>query len=332
MGLEEPDARPMMRRRCLLHIGLCKTGTTSVQHVLAANRALLLQHGCYVPRSLVPSSFGPTSNHRRLPLLALEQAGEAGAWEWQVMRHRDPGLRGCRDLAQAQALVEWELMAELESCPPQDWVVFSSEQLSQRLLHDGDVERLRGVLDRLGFAEVRVLVYLREQVGLALSWESMEVLAGKATPMDPEPGERFDHRLLLERWERVFGRGAIRARTYARRCLQQGDIVRDFLEVGLGLPQALPLQQRQQWRNGRLGERGLRLLRWVNRRLPALAAPGPNPRRLRLVRWLSHPWLGGRPQQASPELVARFAACYAASNQWVDDRYGTHLGDTFAAT
>lgn len=316
-----------MSRRCLLHIGVCKTGTTSVQHVLAANRQLLLRHGCYVPCSL-----GPTPNHRRLPLLALEQGSVPGAWEWEVMRRRDPGLSHCRDLAEAQHLIERELREELEHCPANALVVFSSEQLSQRLVVDGDVQRLRAALLRLGFAEVQVLVYVREQVGLALSWESMELLAGKAVRAREHLDARLDHRALLERWQGVFGRRAIRARTYARACLQRGDIVADVLEAVLGLPADLALAQRQQWRNGRIGTRGLRLLRWVNRCWPGLVPPGPNPRRLRLIRWLEQPWLGGMPGRARPALMAACAARYGASNHWVDAHYGTRLVETFAST
>ena len=318
----------MAHRRCLLHIGICKTGTTSVQHVLAANRTLLLQYGYYIPRT-----FGPTHNHRHLPLLAVDATCEEGRREWRVMQRRLPGLDCCSDLEMAKLLVEQDLRAELAGCPPEAWVVFSSEQLSQRLSREADLWRLRGVLERLGFEEMRILVYLREQVGLALSWESMEALAGKPNPVGLEPSEQFDHRLLLQRWERVFGRNAIQARTYARKCLCGGDIVQDVLECGLGLPQQLPLLQLAQWRNGRLGVRSLRLLQWLNR---SLAADTPQPVadvwRMRLVRWSSPLWIGGRPRRASPELVARFSARYAASNRWVDDRYGTRLGDTFAAT
>ena len=315
-------------RRCVLHIGICKTGTTSIQYGLAANRALLAQAGVVVPRTL-----GPTHNHRHLTLLAVDANSEAAEREWEVLRGRDPGLAACATLEQARHWVERALAAELAAVGPDQWVVFSCEQLSQRLLRDSEVWRLRDALERLGFGTVRVVVYLREQVGLVLSWDSMEVLAGhRSTPFE-EPTEQFNHQQLLERWERVWGREALMVRTYARACLAQGDIVRDFETHALPLPPDQLWLAEQPWRNARLGRRSLWLLRQANRWLPRLLPEeGVNPWRMRLLQASQPRWIRGRPAQASPQQIARWRSRYAASNQWVDAQFGTQLEASFGNT
>lgn len=61
-----------MSKQILIHIGTHKTGTTSIQHFLAAHRALLMQCGAiYYPHS---GTLGPTTGHHNI---AWQFVGEA---------------------------------------------------------------------------------------------------------------------------------------------------------------------------------------------------------------------------------------------------------------
>lgn len=318
----------MSAHRCILHIGICKTGTTSVQYGLAKHRDRLAQAGLVIPRTL-----GPTHNHRHLTLLAVDESSAAGLREWEVMRQRDAGLSACDSVAAGRAWVEEMLVAELASAPAEGWVVFSSEQLSQRLQQENEVIRLREALQRLGFTTVRVVVYLREQMGLALSWESMEVLSGQRVAPLRAPEPQFNHRQLLERWENVWGREALLVRTYASGCLEQGDVWRDFTQHALQLPPDPPWGTERRWRNARLGRRGLWLLRQANRWFPRqVASNAVDPCRMRLLQATQARWLAGKPSMANTAELASWGEHYRASNQWVDRRYGTQLESTFGRT
>ncbi|MBV2352140.1 hypothetical protein KUL97_10535 [Synechococcus sp. HK05] len=319
----------MTARRCILHIGICKTGTTSIQYSLAANREALADAGIVVPRTL-----GPTHNHRHLTLLGVDGDTEAGQREWDVMRHRTAGLQACGSLNEAKQWVERSLAAELAMVPASSWVVFSSEQLSQRLLTHNAVLRLRQALERIGFETVRVVVYLREQVGLSMSWESMQVIAGH-TVQDPlETPSAFNHQELLERWEGVWGHKSMIVRTYARPFLHQGDVVSDFELHALPFAGEYLKASRTVRRNERLGQRSILLLRQANHWLPKmLPRPVVEPARRALVQMSRLHWISGKPEkEVKPATFRALAKQFRDSNQWVDQAYGTHLEESFGTT
>ena len=323
------QSKTLAARRCILHIGICKTGTTSIQYSLAANRMELAEAGLIVPRT-----YGPTHNHRHLTLLAVDKNTAAGAREWEVLRQRDAGLRACGSLSEARQWVEQSLNDELATVSGASWVVFSSEQLSQRLMTRDAVIHLRHALERLGFGTVRVVVYLREQVGLSKSWESMEVIAGRRTRDTTGDHAAFDHQKLLERWENVWGGEALIVRTYAKQFLEQGDVVRDFATHALPISGELLMEGTQRRRNERLGSRSIWLLRQANDWLPrALPKPAIEPCRRTLLRISRQNWISGKPmKETSPAAFRALADQFMISNRWVDKKYGTHLEESFGTT
>jgi hypothetical protein len=75
-GLRRRRPRP----RLILHAGTHKTGTTTIQQVLADNRAFLRGHGLVYPDSTVPFGVARAAHHPFAAALAgAEPAGEAKA-------------------------------------------------------------------------------------------------------------------------------------------------------------------------------------------------------------------------------------------------------------
>lgn len=319
----------MGARRCVLHIGICKTGTTAIQYWLAANSSVLNQAGLALPVTLALSH-----NHRHLTLLAVEPGSVEAEHEWNVLRQRNSSLNTCRTFEQARKWVEESLRAELEMIAPEKWVVFSSEQLSQRLLRDSEVYRLREAMERLGFGTVKIIVYVREQVGLKMSWDSMKTIAGQRKTMPEDLVDHFNHQELLERWERAWGNNALLVRTYARKCLEQGDIVSDFITHALPvLPADELLLASQPRRNERLGERGIWLMRLVNRWLPKLLPErSVEPIRSQVLRCMKSRWLSGKQTKASAIEIEAIKMRYEQSNRWVDRKYNTKINETLGST
>ncbi|HSC18190.1 MAG TPA: hypothetical protein VLC74_04670, partial [Rhizomicrobium sp.] len=114
-----------------LHIGTEKTGTTSIQAFMAANRALLKQH-----RILYPRSPGET-NH--IGLAGLAQDRERGElWKKLAIRSLEE-----RDLYR-QKLADF-LSGELGEHSFRA-AIMSNEHCSSRLLSEGEVGALRDFL------------------------------------------------------------------------------------------------------------------------------------------------------------------------------------------
>ena len=219
-----------MKRRLTLHIGLSKTGSSSIQRTLAEQRPAMQAAGVYYP-----SSPG-WANHALLPACFVNDPAilwgfHPGTWE---------GMTPAARIARFRA--EWA--HEMATLP--DWaghVVISAEQIAGLLRSDAEVERLAETL-RPHFASIAVIVYLRRQDQHVASAYSQHLRGGVMKPPSlpdggPDAHDEYDYGVLLERYARAFGDAAMRPRVFARDALVGGDVVEDFLaQAGFSLPLA----------------------------------------------------------------------------------------------
>ena len=205
-----------MGRSAILLIGTEKTGTTTLQHFLAANREVLAARGFLYP------SFCGSPNHTGLAAYALDPA------------RRDPlrapfGAHGEADVAPMRARLQAAAEAELKGGAT---AIFCSEHCHSRLTTLAEVETLRDFL-RGFFDEIRIGVYLRRQDQVALSLYSTRLKSGEAERQilpradGDDPFFNYDRSLAL--WEEAFGREAMHVRLFDRRTLTNGSVVDDFL-------------------------------------------------------------------------------------------------------
>jgi hypothetical protein len=221
-------------RVAILHIGGEKTGSTSLQTTLAANRAALAERGILYSRAA-----GQT-NHILLPL------------------HATAG-RGTEDLREVSGLSRPDTFANFLDRFPDVLrreaehsgarvVIYSSEHLSSRLPDAATVGRvcalLRGIADEVG-----LLYYARPQAELALAAWSTMLKSGSPAPFDLEGmlGNRaaFDHTAVVARWEPFFADAYWFFRPYQRAQLAGGDIIADFCAATGLPPEALPKRSGQ---------------------------------------------------------------------------------------
>lgn len=234
-----PPPRPAQARfrRCILHIGTEKTGTTSLQRSLALNREALIAQGVFVPASLAPPDPEGAINHSDLAALALA--------DWRL----DDPLRLARGITDAASLARFRaqsaaaLASECATAPAHcDTILLSSEHCHSRMQLLHEIAALHGFLAPW-VERFDVLVYLRPQHELAISQHAMHLLAGHPDPEflpalpypDDHPHPRltdpiyFDYDRLLARWSAIFGRDAIHPAIYGATDLRDGDIVADLL-------------------------------------------------------------------------------------------------------
>lgn len=207
---------------CVIHIGTEKTGTSSIQRFLSANRQPLLSEGI-----VYPSRCGVEGGSQT----AFVAASQRRPWATRLGR----GL-GVTSSTTQQALRE-DLSRNIAECTthaPLGRLLISSEHFHSRMVEIDEIAALKKLLEPYveGF---RVIAYLRRQDRLAVSSFSTKIKAGAVNPMIfPELAENgdhlhyFDYLRLYEKWSAVFGTKSIILKIFDRREFEAGDLLADF--------------------------------------------------------------------------------------------------------
>ncbi|MDH3871116.1 MAG: hypothetical protein OEU44_02765, partial [Gammaproteobacteria bacterium] len=202
--------------KAILHIGTEKTGTTSIQSCLAANRNCLSDMGYAYP-------FSPgRMNHRKLAVYAMSHDRTDDFC-------RRNGLLGHEQRISWQEAFRNEFILEISQLDHSiHTVILSSEHLQSRLNSSEDVARLHELLASL-FSDIKVLVYLRRQDKAATSRYSTALKAGYSMKsiLPPSGGNRrfYDYEHLLDIWSTVFGRKHVVPRIFDRREFVDDDLI-----------------------------------------------------------------------------------------------------------
>ena len=295
----------------ILHIGASKTGTSSIQRVLGAQRAELARHGVLYPRS---PGF---ANHAMLPasLVPVEELGHFNPAVWEGMT---PPARLAR--------FRREFEAEMSGMPPDTrLVVISAEQMGGLL---DTRERIAALRDLLApyVGEVKVVLYLRRQDShFASGYVQALRVASIAPPMLPRLGpealKHYDYATQLDDWAAVFGDAAMLPRIFERESMKNGDAVDDFIATA-GLPLEVPPEDEDRQSNLSLSSAGIDLVRAVGEHMKArpagLTAASPIWRRFTQAVSDVLPGSGWKP---SPAEAAAFLARFADVNEAVRQRW-----------
>ncbi len=222
--MSEPQARsiePIPPGSRLLHIGIPKSGTTSLQYAAAANRAELLTRGVRYP--------GHEINHR----LAVSSL-MARPLGWKGMGASTPAPR-----------VWQSLQAEVESDPERRAFI------SHEFACESDDEQAGRFVRALGPSRIQIAISLRGFADLlGSSWQQAVksgdqrtfdrwlkvVLADDAATRSPVFHRRNDQAVLIERWCRLVGPGRVTVVIADKRHPEQ---LIDAFEDLLALPRGL---------------------------------------------------------------------------------------------
>jgi hypothetical protein len=248
----------------VLHIGAAKTGTTTIQEFLYANRGHLKDNGFHLLQS------AGKKNHRALASMCTRRNRYVGFYHYQHIHSLESKLA-------FDANVLEKLTSELSETS--DWahtVISTSEDYYGGLLYADEIEKLRDILSP-HFSRVRVVLYLRSQVETLSSLYSTFLKNGDVVTLEEFVSERChaDSNVYncfqgAEMWSEVFGQSNLFLRLFDRNELDNGDLLEDFSnQLQPGLFRALT--QRIEVQNQSLTLLGQALALAVNRRIPAFS-------------------------------------------------------------
>jgi hypothetical protein len=233
----------------VLHVGMRKTGTSSIQFFLRDNREALASRGL-----LYPTTPG-RARHHRLSLSVKSPVELERSPEWWREAPSDP--------ASFRKRFRRRLLTEVEK-----------SGLSRVLLSDEDLfgsgyptlRRLGRWSWRIG-RSVRVVVYLRRQDDHLVSCYQQEVKVGSVERLvdwaSHDRSSLYDYHARLLRQRRLLAPTELVVRPYERASFAEGSLLQDFLD-GVGVDLRAGDLAHAEDRNASLDAESVELLRLLN--------------------------------------------------------------------
>jgi hypothetical protein len=247
-----------------LHIGLQKTGTTSLQQFLFDNQSLLQRQGYYYPTAL------GRVNHIYLAVC------NQGLNKIDDIR-RSLGIKSPTDVVRAKEETLQKIQKELEDLQsPPKHIIMSNEHVHGRIVTKAEVLSLREFVS--SFCETcKVVIYLRRQDQLAVSLYSTRFRAG-ATELAPvfpvNQLDFYDYDRRLSQFSNVFERENIIVRLFDKSELKDEDLFTDFCDV-VGITNNSAFR-RPGVLNQPLKPEAIRLFAELNKHIPRFLNGRPN--------------------------------------------------------
>lgn len=236
-------------RKLFLHIGTEKTGSTSIQKFVTKNCSVLLpKYGILWPKNSLLFS-----NNGHFPI--------AGSFLEPKERDFVP-----QELCSNPQTISSTLAKTCEISNP-EMVVLSAEHFSSRFREC----HIRTLSNALQDFDVKVIVYVRRQDNMALSYFSTGVRYGRRewfSSNEVKPSVFiYNLRGLIDSWAKYFGKQSIIVREFERSQLTGGDVVIDFLSI-LKIGDLSGLCTTHLKENEALTIKQLKFLVALNKRLP----------------------------------------------------------------
>lgn len=307
--------------RIVLHIGTEKTGTTTLQSALVDNKASLTEHGIAYLHSasginaqdLAQASLPDDTHNNYFVRKRIETSGAKKHFREKVFNGY------ARELGRA--------------AHDADTVIISSEHFHSQLRTVDSIKQVRELVAPYA-TEIEVVCYLRRQVDMVVSFYSTALKAGWSPSFSEfvermlKPGQYYcNFRKLLDNWEWIFGRGALRVKRFGQGLLYKGDMIDDFLSV-CRLP-ASAIKRRPANINESVNHLGQVLLREYNRTVgggPARAVPA----QVRRTRQAIADAFQGKGQQLPAARAKELQSRFDTSNEAVRAEWFPQESDLFS--
>ncbi len=214
-----------MARNIILHIGVPKTGSTTIQKFLTENADRLPEMGYAYLKSLgQPNNTGLVLHCRD-----FKPRVKTG----RDLRYRH-GIRSEADLAHYRQKLEAELAAEIAGLPESIHTIIMSCELCARL-EENEIQRLKQVIAPFA-STIKILLYLRGQDEIIRSSYTTTLRVGYSGSFDrwiedEMEKDMFEFDRLLDKWSRVFGEKQLIVRLFRRDLFKKGDFVQDFCDA-----------------------------------------------------------------------------------------------------
>ena len=306
--------------RILLHIGVEKTGTSTIQESLTLNRKNLAEYGYEYLH------MEGRNEYRDLPAYCMNPSRIDNYFKESLINDYFSRQEFDNNFIRDFRSKMMNLTSSVHT------VIISSEHLSSRLKYEDEIQRLKRLLSDYS-SDIDVLVYIRNQVDKAISNYSTKIKSGGSLSLDKylvgfseEFSNHYDE--LLRLWEGGFGKQSISVRLFDHREFINGDLLDDFYHA-LDSRLIQHLDYKVSPNNLSLSATGIGLARYVNKIIPKFK-PGKGVSRLnRTMITLISKHVGGRKLVLSNAQKRDLRKRFEFSNEQVRKRYFPERSELF---
>ncbi len=201
-----------MGRRVILHIGMHKTGTTSLQQTLGNSRHILEKFNVYYP------SIKPFNHSANFPPVVM-----SNPLKFEIFKQR--GIY-CEDHAVKESNRLRDLwVEEFKSCKLGNFII-SGEELSK--MHEEDVRNMDKFLKRY-FDDIIVIIYVREPSSFIPSVISEFVKHGGKRIISENYTSHFPfYKVRIQKYINTFGNNKVIVRSFNKNHFKNNDLFDDF--------------------------------------------------------------------------------------------------------
>lgn len=300
-----------MFKKCLLHIGTEKTGTTSIQEWMKVNRAHLLSQGFYIP-----TTVGASEHIDLVNLIVNSQK--------KFSRRKNLGLNSLQSIDSYKKNLEQKFYSELDRfSSPDKTLIISSERFFSLLTHRHEISRLNSILLEY-CSEIEIVCYIRPQHEFAKSIYSTLLRNGANRPnVLPDLGSpsreqrKYNYNQVLRFWEKGIPSAKLTVRRFTPFHLIQRNVVYDFSQIAGIDPHALALPE---YKNVSLNRHAQNMLQVYNQKFPEIGGDFKSQLRRSLIKFLERFFSGeGHLHRRSDQ--QQFYEKFADSNRSLQLRY-----------
>ncbi|MCV3526357.1 hypothetical protein L8Y03_05030 [Campylobacter lari] len=309
-----------------IHIGLEKTGSTSIQEFLYINRDIITKKYNYI----FSQSIG-VKNHWDLAFLGYSLTKKDSyilnnsLWDLQAIKKHKKSIFN---------KINHEINVNYIT-------VFSSELLQSRLTCKREIIKLYKFLKKIGFTNIQVVCYIRDVNEMlkslfseAIKWAEIDDFKLEMKNEEYSSGYKknlfhfhhiCNHKQTLQWWGEIFGKENLIVRLFDNNEFYQGDLLKDFIHsIGLEWDDEFIIPPKQ---NESLDLLGIELLRRVNSILPLFVNNIRNIFRGDLHHFVLKHFTSKDPHlkfQPPKEIMQSYINYFEESNEWVRQEFFPH--------
>lgn len=209
-------------KKIIIHIGLHKTGTTSIQDVCFSNRFILKSYKIAYP------DFGGNWNNHSIPLslIFMKNNGE-----------RNHSVNSCfPDIKQRSIIAEKfrKYLIDFTINSSEENILLSGEDIS--LFTSEEIEGVQNFFETNTNHTIEIICYVRDPESYTLSAAQELVRAGiQSFETTLEQGNLQQAKLKINKFTKVFGKYAVKVYDFNQAVNKYHDVVQDFFEkIGCG--------------------------------------------------------------------------------------------------